>query len=400
MSTCGDPVAVEQDTEAHEEYERTQQRSRSKAALRTTESDGDQSASGRGGTRELQDRRFGRASGVQLLHLALQHDRILSMNSAAISGNVAAAIPPSHLAYRNRFAVAGITVEVQGDTPESVDLGPQLLPFATESSAHDIEVQVEWKSTIEPACGRELFDSGCLWSVHRSGGGFVFDFSTERLGIRPYKRLAVDEDFLRATVILNRECLTDEDATRALEYPLDELLITHFLSLGRGVELHACGMVRSDRESFLFVGHSGAGKSTTTRLWKRHASVEVLSDDRIIVRRAVADPTKAAGPETPAHTFLMHGTPWHGEAAFASPERAQVRRIFLLEHGTGNRIERLSKSAAVGELLARSFTPFYQSRFVDPVLAFLEELVESLPCYRFQFVPDQSAVERILAFRD
>jgi hypothetical protein len=96
----------------------------------------------------------------------------------------------------------------------------------------------------------------------------------------------------------------------------------------------------------------------------------------------------------------MHGTPWHGEAAFASPGRAPVRRIFLLEHGSGNRIERLSRSAAVGELLARSFTPFYQPRFVDPVLSLLEEMVESLPCYRFQFVPDQSAVERILEFHD
>jgi hypothetical protein len=96
----------------------------------------------------------------------------------------------------------------------------------------------------------------------------------------------------------------------------------------------------------------------------------------------------------------MHGTPWHGEAAFASPGRAPLRRIFLLEHGAENRIERLSQSAAVGELLARSFTPFYQPRFVDPVLALLDEMVESIPVYRFQFVPDQSAVEKILEFHE
>ncbi len=54
----------------------------------------------------------------------------------------------------------------------------------------------------------------------------------------------------------------------------------------------------------------------------------------------------------------------------------------------------------MGELLARSFTPFYQSRFVDPVLALLEEMAESLPVYRFHFVPDQSAVEKILEFHD
>jgi len=322
------------------------------------------------------------------------------MNSAATSRCVADAPGPGFAGqYSNRFAVAGIIVEVRGDSPQSVDLGPQLQPFATPGGTHDIEVHVEWNSTIEPGRGRELFHSGCLWSVHKIESGLLFDFTTKRFGGRPYKRLLVDEDFRQARVILNRECLTDEDASRALEYPLDELLITHYLSLGLGVELHACGLVRGDGESFLFVGHSGAGKSTTTRLWKRHAPVEVLSDDRIIVRRALTDASKGVGQECPIHTFFMHGTPWHGEAAFASPGRSSVRRIFLLEHGAGNRIEPLSRSAAVGELLARSFTPFYQPRFVDPVLALLEEMAESLPCYRFQFVPDHSAVERILEFR-
>ena len=118
---------------------------------------------------------------------------------------------------------------------------------------------------------------------------------------------------------------------------------------------------------------------------------KVLSDDRIIVRPS----SSVAG-----RSIHMHGTPWHGEAAFASPGSAPLQRIFLLEHGCENRIERLSRSAAVGELLARSFTPFYQPRFVDPVLALLEEMVAVLPCYRFQFVPDQSAVESILEFHD
>lgn len=310
------------------------------------------------------------------------------MSSVVLSGGVADTPGPGLTGrFRSRFAIAGITVEVQGDTPQSADLGPQLQSFATDDVTRDIEVRVEWCARLEAFPGRELFHSGCLWSVHEFGDGFRFDFTTERFGNQPYKRLQVDGRFEQAQVLLNRECLTAEDASRALEYPLDELLITHYLSLGHGVELHACGLVREDGESFLFVGHSGAGKSTTTRLWKRHVPVNVLSDDRIIVRKLDGQ-------------FFMHGTPWHGEAAFASPGRAPIRRIFLLEHGAGNHLERLSPGAAVAELLARSFTPFYQPRFVDPVLALLEEMAESLPCYRFHFVPDHCAVERILEFRD
>ncbi len=329
------------------------------------------------------------------------------MSFAGISRCAADASAPCFVGrYRSRFAVAGITVEVQGGDSQAADLGPQLLPFATDADRVDIELQIEWSSHLRSFRRRQLFHSGCLWSVHEFGEGFLFDFATARFGHQAYKRLQVDENFKRGQILLNRECLTAEDASRALEYPLDELLITHYLSLGRGVELHACGLMRDDGESFLFVGHSGAGKSTTTRLWAEHAAVNVLSDDRIIVRRgSTGMSAKSDGQEGRSctflpHSFFMHGTPWHGEAAFASPERAPVRRIFLLEHGASNRIERISGSAAVAELLARSFTPFYQPRFVDPVLALLEEMVKSLPCYRFHFVPDSNAVERILEFRD
>jgi hypothetical protein len=240
--------------------------------------------------------------------------------------------------------------------------------------------------------------------VHQEADEFIFDFATARYGDRPYKRLVVDENFRRATVFLNRQLLGPADASRALEYPLDELLITHHLSLGRGVELHACGVVNAEGESFLFAGHSGAGKSTTARLWSERSGVRILSDDRIIVRNLSGGPA-SGGQECPPHTFVshrfsMHGTPWHGEAAFALPDNAPVQRIFLLEHGRENRIERISRSEAVGELLARSFTPFYSSRFIEPALTFLEQVAESVPCCRFRFFPDQSAVEKILGFHD
>jgi hypothetical protein len=289
--------------------------------------------------------------------------------------------------YQSAFAVAGITVAVNGDTRQFVELGPQLQAFAARPAERDIEVRVEWKEALLPSPGRELFNSGCVWSVVESGGQFVFDFATERFGAQPYKRLLVDKDFRQATVLLNRQCMTAADASRVLEYPLDELLVTHHLCLGRGVELHACGLVDVAGQTFLFAGHSGAGKSTTARLWTREFPVRVLSDDRIIVRKHDGQ-------------FLMYGTPWHGEAEFALPASAPLRRIFLLEHGSGNRIERVSRAAATGELLARSFTPFYASRFVEPVLALLEEMAESVPCYRFQFIPDLSAVEKIRGFRD
>jgi hypothetical protein len=72
----------------------------------------------------------------------------------------------------------------------------------------------------------------------------------------------------------------------------------------------------------------------------------------------------------------------------------------VLEHGHGNVVTRLTKSQAVAELFARSFVPFHRYEYVESALEFLQELAESVPCYRYSFEPDQGAVEKILQFRD
>jgi hypothetical protein len=96
----------------------------------------------------------------------------------------------------------------------------------------------------------------------------------------------------------------------------------------------------------------------------------------------------------------MYGTPWHGEAMYASPNSAPLARIFVLEHGHGNIITRLTPSQAVAELFARSFVPFHRHEYVDSALEFLQELVEAVPVYRYAFEPDQRAVEKIRNFHD
>jgi hypothetical protein len=54
----------------------------------------------------------------------------------------------------------------------------------------------------------------------------------------------------------------------------------------------------------------------------------------------------------------------------------------------------------VAELFARSFVPFHRHEYVENALAFLEDVAESVPCYRYAFEPDQRAVDKILHFND
>jgi hypothetical protein len=303
---------------------------------------------------------------------------------------------------------------------------------------------VEWIEELSEAPGLQLFDSGALWRLYECESGFQFDFRAPVFGDQPYKRLLVDRDFSRATLQMSAEVSAAFPYAAPLGYPVDELLIMHRLTREKAIELHSCGIVREDGTGNLFVGHSGAGKSTTTRLWMEWEDVEVLSDDRIIVRRdaelgaptEVETPFGAAGcadehgvlrlrdcsasrsnhsaqddkgqelvprfarNDNAEYKMRMYGTPWHGEAMYASPGSVPLARIFILEHGHGNAVTPLSPSRAVAELFARSFVPFHRHEYVESALQFLQEVVDAVPVYRFAFEPDERAVDTILNFHD
>ena len=282
--------------------------------------------------------------------------------------------------------IGDVSLGLRADSADDLELTREMKRFQTTAPTHcDIDLTVQWTDRLPELVGRKIFCSGSVWALHEDRDGFIFDFATPVLGDQPYKRLAVNRKFSAARLWLNRECLPAGRQVYPLEYPLDELLITNWLGGGRGVEVHGCGLVDHGTGSYLFLGHSGAGKSTTARLWSSLREAKVLSDDRIILRRE-------------ANEIWMHGTPWHGEAGFASPEKTKVEQIFVLEHGDRNEVLPLAQGRAVAELFARCFPPFYDRDPLAFTLSFLHEITNRVPCYQFRFVPDESAVSEILDF--
>jgi hypothetical protein len=212
----------------------------------------------------------------------------------------------------------------------------------------------------------------------------VFEFTSPLLGNHPYKRMQVDQGFSMAEVILSRAALDRCGKVSPLEYPACELLITNYLATqGLGVEVHGCGLIDAETGGHVFLGHSGAGKSTTTRLWKSVRAPEILSDDRIILRLHEGE-------------LWMYGTPWHGEAAFAAAGKAKLNRIHILRHGTENKFAALPQARAVGEVFARSFPPFYSPAGLERTVEFIKRALDAVPCYEFEFLPDDSSVAAVL----
>ncbi len=317
----------------------------------------------------------------------------------------------------SQVCIGDVSIQVAGENSADIALVPALRAFRADSPNPDIRVQVRWVKELRGSEDSRLFDSGSIWRLYDCHEGFCFDFAAETLSPHPYKRLTVDRDFRTARLDMSADFFASSGCEVApLEYPLDELLIMHRLTQEKAIELHGAGIVRTNGDANLFVGHSGAGKSTTTRLWTALEDVEVLSDDRIIVRRdevgekqiprfarneRIIHSCVAEGRyDNAKHKIRMYGTPWHGEARYVSPNSAPLTRIVILEHGLGAVLTPLSPSQAVAELFARSFVPFHRHEYVESALTFLEEVVDSVPVYRFAFEPDHRAVDAILNLHD
>ena len=284
--------------------------------------------------------------------------------------------------------VGDISLALTGNSRREISLSVDCAKFCSETLPAEIEVRVEFASTLGPASRTPEFDSGAVWKLFRDDSGFVIDFINIRLSSSPYKRMWVEHNTRHARIALNLDLVQDDGAVYPLEYPADELLITNYLaSRGLGLEVHGCGVIDAEYGGQLFLGHSGAGKSTTTRIWETFRNPEILSDDRLILRLHDGE-------------LWMYGTPWHGEAAFASPGRAKLNRIFILQQGRQNAIRELSKAQAAGEIFARSFPPFHSPVGLERTLEFIHRALTVVPCYEFQFLPDKTAVETVLAFHD
>jgi hypothetical protein len=281
-----------------------------------------------------------------------------------------------------RFAirVAGLTIAVQSASPSlRLNVSDCADRFLVDPGEDDLDLRVEWRPLQGEPEGALVFDSGGTWRLHERQGRQIYRFFVPRLGPVPYKEAWLEAGGRQGAVYLNPEAYAKDEPVDVLEFPLAELLFLRLLATRGGVELHACGVLAPSGKGYLFVGHSGDGKTTTARLWAEVPGAEVLSDDRIILRRE-------------GGTWWMHGTPWHGEAAFAANARAPLTAIVLLARGERNALDPIAPAAAVSGLLARSFVPLHDPAAISSTLELLERVASDVPCFRFSFVPGPEAV--------
>ena len=279
--------------------------------------------------------------------------------------------------------IGGLVFHLLSDDSRLVpSVDPVAQPFIVDRRAADVELRAHWTDSPLVPSGDLLFDGGTAWQLRRTDGDFLFSFRSSSGDPSPYKAARFKADFSDGDIEVYRPRFAARSAEPIdpLEYPLDELLMIHLLAQGRGVEIHACGLLDAAGRAFVFAGQSGAGKSTIGRLLSSLPGITMLSDERLVLR-------------TDGDTVRVYGTPWHGDALLVSPRSGALAGVYFLGHAAVSRAVPVRASLAAAQLLARAFLPFHSRDAVQQTIAAVERTTAFAPCCDLWFAPDASAAD-------
>jgi hypothetical protein len=166
-----------------------------------------------------------------------------------------------------------------------------------------------------------------------------------------------------------------------------QIILINYLTQRDGIFLHAVGLKDVDGTGRVFVGESGAGKSTTARLWHTNSRAVILNDDRIIVRKRDGN-------------FIIYGSPWHGDFNDYLATRtgsAVIPCLHFIYHCKKNVLKPISKGQAFGLLYPNIFPVFWNKEGVKRTLSFCHDMIESLPCRSLGFRKEKSVIRFVRA---
>ena len=297
---------------------------------------------------------------------------------------LAAPDPVFSPAKENCLQIAAVSIVISPD-PEIRLLAPDLLYqkfYGAETSISRIQARLVLGKMPDLSRLQKTFDTRESWTLFSDPRGFWIRFQSA-LQADPYWIARSDRQANQVIVYCGPPLVEATEEKNKLSnpvcYPLDQLLLMYHLAYRDGILVHAAG-VELEGRGFIFPGCSGAGKSTLTRLFAAARTGNLLSDERVVLRRTGAD-------------WQVYGTPWAGTEGIGSNGRAPLAGIFFLKHAAHNQLKKITADNALERLLPILSIPWYDPEVMARVIASAKQLTAKVPSYEMSFTPDNSAVD-------
>ncbi|MBE6210510.1 MAG: hypothetical protein E7130_02610 [Rikenellaceae bacterium] len=147
------------------------------------------------------------------------------------------------------------------------------------------------------------------------------------------------------------------------------------------IAIHSSVIVK-DGGAVMFLGESGTGKSTHTRLWRENIEgAKLLNDDSPIIRCVDGVPT-------------VFGSAWSGKTPCYINKSFPIRGIVRLSQAPYNAMRRQGTIESLGALLPSCPPSFaYDNELQDNICDTLSEVLAKVPVYHLECLPDAAAAQ-------
>ena len=196
--------------------------------------------------------------------------------------------------------------------------------------------------------------------------------------------LECNEDFTEGVLHIAADC---QDVRFCIDNALMLLFAFRTAPL-MTLEMHAAVVVRGEEargdkaRGYLFLGHSGTGKSTHARMWlQAFPDAWLLNDDNPILRVMEDGEVR------------VFGSPWSGKTPCYNNAYARVGGIIKLSQAPHNQIRKLSLPEAYAYILSSASGLKIERQMTDNMYNTIRDIITQVGCYHMECLPNTEAAE-------
>lgn len=177
--------------------------------------------------------------------------------------------------------------------------------------------------------------------------------------------------------------IKDTDVYYRLFARILEITVRMYLikNLKNGILLHASGINYSGN-GMAFIGLSGSGKTTISKIWRLNRSTYILNDDSLIL-------------SWEGDKYYICGTPFaHCGLDLVSPNRCKLTNLFFIRHGYINLATKISAVQAFNYILKEAGGDWENNEL--NIIDHLCNIDSKVGLYDLSFVPNETVIQYIL----
>lgn len=284
-----------------------------------------------------------------------------------------------HAVVTRRFDVAGHMFEVTlpETLPDNV-LDPYM-PFITESQDEPLFrlklILTDDLASVNKGRLKECFNDEppYFWMFEKNGRyNFAFSYKKDR----PDCLLVPSLEYTDNMVYVDRH-----DAGKLVGFALSNALMLLYAikTLEHDTLMVHASVISYDGGGYMFLGKSGTGKSTHSRMWLKNIDgCTLLNDDNPVIR--IVD-----------GNVCVYGTPWSGKTPCYKNLHVPLKAVVRLSQAPYNKVERLTPLKAYASLMPSCSCMRWDRQATDRLHAAVEKVIMNTGCWHLECLPDVDA---------